>query len=93
MGQRGFHALMPAGPSTDVQPGNQEKPKAPKRKPDAQKVVAGKIAMVSTKVSEIMTWTAKVKDASTVLLASSFIYIYIHMRVTSFFVSKVFLRQ
>ena len=76
MGQLGFHTLMPTAspPGTDGQPGNQEKPKAAKRKPDSQKVVAGKISMVSTKVSEIMTWTAKVKDASTVFLASAYAY-------------------
>ena len=78
MSQLGFHTLMPAAPApgADVQPGggNMEKPKAAKRKPDTQKVVAAKISMVSTKVSEIMTWTAKVKDASTVFLASAYAY-------------------
>ena len=66
--------MMPMGTTgtTPSEPGNVQKPKVPKKKPDTQKVVAGKISMVSTKVSEIMAWSAKVNDATTVFLASTY---------------------
>ena len=57
-----------AGPSAAPAGGGGDVDKKPKKKPNTQKVVQGKIAMLSAKVSEIMAWTAKVKDSPLVLL-------------------------
>ena len=69
-GRQGFSTLGGDAPASSNAPtpagGAGDVDKKVKKKPNTQKVVQGKIAMLSTKVSEIMAWTAKVKDSSVV---------------------------
>ena len=60
----------PGGP--DQQPPNQ--PKKEKKPPNMQRLVASKIAMLSSKNTEIMAWEAKITDSERVFLDLIFLW-------------------
>lgn len=70
----------PGMPPVEGDPGNQngggghantkDTTKKPKKAPTVQKQVQSKLSTLSSKIGEIMTWQAKIKDSEKMLLAS-----------------------
>ena len=56
-----LHGQHPAAPGAG--PDDRKAEPKPKKKPNSQRVISSKIAMLSAKVSEVMSWTAKVKES------------------------------
>ena len=67
----GLHAGGGSGeqPSTPAGPGQQQQPPKKEKKPvNLQRLVASKIAMLSSKNTEIMAWEARIKESDKLFL-------------------------